>query len=122
MAGGASRRSWWGTRPSRASIRPATHRCPVGRAATLRADRPAEAEIRETLRAHLPDYMIPSAIHWHDSLPLTRNGKVDRARLAATEVREPLPGVVVDSGLEREIAELWTGVLKVSAQRSKRGR
>jgi amino acid adenylation domain-containing protein len=77
-------------------------------------DRPQVAEIREALRAHLPDYMIPAAIHWHDSLPLTRNGKVDRARLDATEVREPSPGVVVDSGLEREIAELWTGVLKVS--------
>jgi non-ribosomal peptide synthetase component F/acyl carrier protein len=43
--------------------------------------RPSEAELRATLREYLPDYMTPSSVIWHDSLPLTRNGKVDRGRL-----------------------------------------
>ena len=45
--------------------------------------RPTVEEIRQALREHLPDYMPPSAVVWHESLPLTRNGKVDRGKLAA---------------------------------------
>ncbi len=51
--------------------------------------RPADDEIRTALREHLPDYMTPSSVVWHDSLPLTRNGKVDRGSLAALP---PAPG------------------------------
>src|SRR5207244_3816114 len=49
------------------------------------ADRPNPEKLRERLTVHLPDYMIPSAIVWHDALPLTRNGKVDRGRLATVQ-------------------------------------
>ncbi|MGH3243127.1 MAG: AMP-binding enzyme [Spirillospora sp.] len=31
----------------------------------------------------LPDYMVPQELHIVGDLPLTHNGKVDRARLAA---------------------------------------
>ncbi|ASW55614.1 non-ribosomal peptide synthetase [Plantactinospora sp. KBS50] len=48
-------------------------------------DRPGLGELRERLAEQLPDYMIPSALVWHGALPLTRNGKVDRARLAEIE-------------------------------------
>lgn len=43
--------------------------------------RPTVRELREQLRGELPDYMIPSAVVWHEELPLTRNGKVDRGEL-----------------------------------------
>ncbi len=39
------------------------------------------AGLREHLRKRLPDYMIPSAYVRMESLPLTANGKVDRAAL-----------------------------------------
>ena len=39
--------------------------------------------VRETLRATLPAYLVPARYIVTDSLPLTSNGKIDRARLRA---------------------------------------
>lgn len=86
--------------------------------------RPTQEEIRGQLREHLPDYMTPSAVIWHDSLPLTRNGKVDRGRLAAmTAAPSGPPGpdggpaaageARAPTALEREVAEVWAGVLRI---------
>ncbi len=83
--------------------------------------RPSQEDIRGQLREHLPDYMTPAAVIWHDSLPLTRNGKVDRGRLAAMTAAQAGPGSDdgtggpdrPPTGLEREVAELWAGVLRV---------
>ncbi|MEU6917437.1 amino acid adenylation domain-containing protein [Streptomyces olindensis] len=79
-------------------------------------DRPGAETIREALRRHLPPYMVPAAVHWHDSLPLTRNGKVDRARLVAVAgAAEPsAAGAAPDTELEREVAALWTRVLRIA--------
>ncbi|MFB7669739.1 amino acid adenylation domain-containing protein, partial [Kitasatospora sp. NPDC056138] len=38
-------------------------------------------EVRDRLRQQLPDYMVPAAIMVIDSIPLTRNGKIDRNAL-----------------------------------------
>jgi acyl carrier protein len=61
--------------------------------------------------------MVPSVVVWHDSLPLTANGKVDRSRLAADDVPEaetaPSGDAVPGEGIERELAELWASVLKL---------
>ncbi len=80
------------------------------------AHRPPDAQIRDALRGQLPEFMVPSAIDWHDSLPLTRNGKVDRGRLAAfagTEVASG-PDRAADSELERQVAALWAKILRTS--------
>src|SRR5262249_36056604 len=43
----------------------------------------SEKDINEFLRSNLPDYMVPAVIITLESLPLTTNGKVDRAKLPA---------------------------------------
>ena len=39
--------------------------------------------IREGLARYVPEYMVPSVVHWREALPLTANGKIDRTTLTA---------------------------------------
>jgi pyochelin synthetase len=81
--------------------------------------RPGDDEIRQALRVHLPDYMTPATVVWHDNLPLTANGKVDRGRLTALAPsgRPAAPGDAPGSGpasdLERGVQAQWAAVLHV---------
>jgi len=78
-------------------------------------ERPVEADIlRERLGTSLPTYMIPSALHWRDGLPLTANSKIDRkalttlaAQLDAVGVRSETPSTPT----ERRLAAAWAQVL-----------
>jgi pyochelin synthetase len=87
--------------------------------------RPTPEEIRQALREHLPDYMTPAEVVWHDSLPLTANGKVDRGKLTLLSGPERHPTAVraeagpgggdVTTDLERELMGVWASVLRVPA-------
>ncbi|WP_346838371.1 amino acid adenylation domain-containing protein [Microbulbifer sp. SAOS-129_SWC] len=47
-------------------------------------------QLRETLRASLPDYMIPSAFETVAEFPLTPNGKIDRKQFTRPEARSTI--------------------------------
>jgi acyl transferase domain-containing protein len=82
--------------------------------------RPAPEELREHLRAELPESFVPSAFVLLDELPLTPNGKVDRKALPApaagggslTGSAAPTPP---RSELERAVARVWCRVLGVES-------
>lgn len=73
------------------------------------------SDIRRYLRDRLPPYLVPSLVVAIDAIPLTPNGKVDRAALpdpfgsaAATAQYEP-----PRTRLELLLAGIWSEVLKV---------
>ncbi|MEA3187676.1 MAG: hypothetical protein QOD99_1506 [Chthoniobacter sp.] len=68
-------------------------------------------ELRDYLRAKLPEYMVPVAFVTMDRLPLTPNGKLDRDALPAP-VREAANAVEPSLPLERDILKIWQHVLR----------
>ncbi|HYO62586.1 MAG TPA: FkbM family methyltransferase, partial [Pyrinomonadaceae bacterium] len=84
---------------------------PDGRGAGVSA-----AELREYLRARLPEYMVPSAVVLLEELPVTRHGKIDRQSLPAPEEtgQEERPeSSGARTPVEEILAGVWCEVLKV---------
>ncbi|MDT0437441.1 non-ribosomal peptide synthetase [Streptomyces doudnae] len=71
--------------------------------------------LREGLRLTLPDYMVPALFVRHDRLPLTANGKVDRAALTALRPTGTGQGAHVppEGPVETALAGVWSQVLGV---------
>lgn len=76
---------------------------------------PDGGEIVELLRERLPDAFVPLKVVVLDALPLTSNGKVDRARLPDVGL-DPVAGNDVGprSPLEDVLVSVWEDVLEVS--------
>jgi acyl-CoA synthetase (AMP-forming)/AMP-acid ligase II len=73
-------------------------------------------DLKRFVRNQLPDYMIPSIIVTLVSMPLTPNGKVDRAALPDPFAGQPVETVADElpaSAMERVVADAWRSVLKV---------
>jgi aspartate racemase len=83
-----------------AYIVPQRHGCPT-------------TELRAFLQQEMPSYMIPSAFVLLDALPLSPNGKVDRAALPAPEAAqvETSAQVSPQTEMEQKIAGVWQQVL-----------
>jgi thioesterase domain-containing protein/acyl carrier protein len=78
---------------------------------------PTAGELRAFLRRTLPEWMVPSAFVFLPSLPLTANGKVDRAVLPVPGVessREEREFVAPRDILELQLAQTWQDVLGVN--------
>jgi amino acid adenylation domain-containing protein len=72
------------------------------------------AELRRHVAECLPDYMVPAAFVSLAALPLTENGKLDRAALPQPEAgraANAAPAVAPRTESERSIAAVWREVL-----------
>ena len=72
--------------------------------------------LRNYLKEHLPDFMIPSTIMILDAFPITPGGKVDRKALPKPEItREDLEEsyLAPETQTEKKVAEIWKNVLDV---------
>jgi hypothetical protein len=77
---------------------------------------PSTGELRGSLRASLPEYMVPSAFVPLEALPLTPSGKLDRRALPSPDrVRPELESgfVAPRSPVEVLLATIWIGLLGV---------
>jgi amino acid adenylation domain-containing protein len=78
--------------------------------------RPDVASLRRHLARTVPEYMVPSAFVWLDTLPLTPTGKVDRRALPLPDGTRPAlgtPFVGPATPLEHQLQQIWEGLLDV---------
>jgi aryl carrier-like protein len=73
------------------------------------------ADLRAFLRAKLPDYMVPSAFVRLQAIPLTANGKVDRAALPEPQVEPAAVSAAPRTELERSLADLVRAAFGIEA-------
>ncbi len=78
----------------------------VGYAVPVAGRTPDGGELREHVAARLPEYMVPVAVLVLDALPVTVNGKLDRAALPAPD----LSGRVVSRDPATPVEELLCGL------------
>ncbi|MFE0632758.1 amino acid adenylation domain-containing protein [Streptomyces sp. NPDC058864] len=72
---------------------------------------PGTDAVRRELAARLPHYLVPTVFSVHAAFPLTVQGKVDRAALAATP--PPVPPIAADENSSPEglVAAVWRELL-----------
>ncbi|HEV2735654.1 MAG TPA: amino acid adenylation domain-containing protein, partial [Longimicrobiaceae bacterium] len=70
-------------------------------------------ELREHLRARLPEHMVPSATVVLESIPLSPNGKVDRRALPAPDGAGSTEFVPPRTPAEGAVAEIWAETLRL---------
>jgi acyl carrier protein len=72
--------------------------------------------LRRHVREKLPEYMVPAGFTFLDALPLTSNGKIDRAALPRPDSERPrLSGryAAPRTSFERVLAAIWEEVLAI---------
>ncbi len=73
-----------------------------------------DGELRDALRATLPEYMVPAAFVPLASLPLSPNGKVDYRALPAPDTARPRlkePLIIPRNPVEEVVAGIWADIL-----------
>ena len=73
---------------------------------------PESSSLRQLLREHLPEVMVPSAFVWLEALPRTPNGKLDRAALPPPSDDTPLRSYAeARNDVERMLVAEWEHLL-----------
>ncbi|PSB59547.1 non-ribosomal peptide synthetase, partial [Chamaesiphon polymorphus] len=74
---------------------------------------PSIGDLRAFMSSRLPDYMVPAAFVFIPELPITPNGKVDKAALPDPDLSEALSAdyVAPQSEIEDRLAQIWAEVL-----------
>lgn len=72
-------------------------------------------ELRAFLKLRLPPFMLPALFAFRESMPVTANGKIDRAALESSTETTQCSGVTRDarSPTEQTLREIWASVLKL---------
>jgi amino acid adenylation domain-containing protein len=79
---------------------------------SARPSAPTSSDLRNFLRASLPDYMTPAVYIQLESLPLTANGKVNRRALPLPDAERSTAAVSAPTTpVEEKLAALWAEVL-----------
>ena len=73
-------------------------------------------DMLDYIAKYVPEYMIPKFVFIMDSIPRTANGKTDRKELLkyVTNLKESKERNLPEGELDKELAELWKQILKVS--------
>ncbi|MBV9110968.1 MAG: amino acid adenylation domain-containing protein, partial [Gemmatimonadetes bacterium] len=69
------------------------------------------AALRDGLRRTLPEHLVPSAFVALERIPLTTNGKLDRAALPAPEAADGAGSIAPRTPAEEVLAAIWAEVL-----------
>lgn len=71
-------------------------------------------QLKASLKASLPDYMVPTFFITLDAMPLTPNGKLDRKALPQPDASQAQARYVAPvSEIEQQLAAIWSEVLKI---------
>ncbi|SKA48510.1 amino acid adenylation domain-containing protein [Chitinophaga eiseniae] len=71
-------------------------------------------DIRRQLAGVLPDYMVPAHVVIMEALPVTLNGKIDKAALPdVSQYARHSAYVAPETAVEKRLAELWMQVLSL---------
>ena len=74
-------------------------------------------DLRQHMRQHLPEYMVPSIFMQIDRVPKTPSGKIDRKALPSPSLSQQQANegeyVAPETETEKQVAEIWSAVLAV---------